>query len=188
MTDDYDDSKTGSSTYHIAKLTENNYCSWAQQLEWILDERELWEIVTGSETRPIRVPVTSLAAQAPIPSASLLTSTSVPTSDPDFDAKLEAYVKKPKKARSIIGSSVTAAIMTYIEGVKDPAEMWRILEERYNPKTQTTLLQMLRDFMTATMESNVKHGATLAEGAKVETSTRGLGGEDFGHRVQHDSP
>jgi hypothetical protein len=56
MTDDYNDLKTGSSTYHIAKLTENNYRSWAQQLEWILDERELWEIVTGLEKRPIRVP------------------------------------------------------------------------------------------------------------------------------------
>jgi uncharacterized protein YeeX (DUF496 family) len=33
--------------------------------------------------------------------------------------------------------------------------MWRILEERYNPKTQMTLLQTLREFMTATMESGV---------------------------------
>ena len=149
MTDDYNDSKTGSSTYNIVKLTENNYRSWAQQLEWILDERDLWEIVTGLETRPIRVPAT-LAAQAPIPSTS-----TVSTSDSEFEAKLDAYVKKSKKARSIIGSSVSAAVMTYIEGVKDPAEMWRILEERYNPKTQTTLLQTLREFMTATMESGV---------------------------------
>jgi hypothetical protein len=44
--------------------------------------------------------------------------------------------------------------MTYIEGVNDPMRMWQILEERYNPKTQTTLLQTLREFMT-TMESGV---------------------------------
>jgi hypothetical protein len=138
MTDDYNDSKTGSSTYHIAKLADGNYRSWAQQLEWILDERELWEIVTGSETRPVRVPDTSPAAQAPIPSPA--TSTTVLPSDPNFDAKLQAYVKKSKKARSIIGSSVSAAVMTYIEGVSDPSEMWQILEERYNPKTKTTLL------------------------------------------------
>ena len=31
--------------------------------------------------------------------------------------------------------------------------MWKILEERYNPKTQTTLIQMLREFMTAAMNS-----------------------------------
>jgi len=49
MTDD-NDSKMGSSTYYIAKLTESNYRSWAQRLVWILDERELWAIVTGSET------------------------------------------------------------------------------------------------------------------------------------------
>jgi hypothetical protein len=180
MTDDYNDSKTGSSTYNIAKLTENNYRSWAQQLEWILDERDLWEIVTGSETRPIRVPAT-LAAQAPIPSTS---TTTVSTSDSEFEATLDAYVKKSKKARSIIGSSVSAAVMTYIEGVNDPAEMWRILEERYNPKTQTTLLQTLREFMTATMES----GVNMEQGAKVETSSRGTGGEDLRYRVQHHPP
>src|SRR5579859_148495 len=106
MTDD-NDSKTGSSTYHIAKLTESNYRSWAQQLEWILDERELWEIVTGSERRPQPVPLSDTPGSS--------ASTTVPTRDPDFDAKLDAYVKKSKKARSIIRSSVSTAIMTYID-------------------------------------------------------------------------
>ena len=46
------DSKTSSSTYNIDKLTERNYRSWSQQLEWILDEKNLWEIVKGIETRP----------------------------------------------------------------------------------------------------------------------------------------
>jgi hypothetical protein len=118
MTDDYNDSKTGSSTPN----SPSNYRSWTQQLEWILNERELWEIVTRSETQPITVPA-NLPSQAPIPSTS---TTTVPTSDPDFDARLNAYVQKSETARSIIGSSVSAAVMTYIEGVNDPAEMWRI--------------------------------------------------------------
>jgi hypothetical protein len=33
--------------------------------------------------------------------------------------------------------------------------MWQILEQQYNPKTQTTLLQTIREFMTATMEYGV---------------------------------
>ena len=44
---------TGSSTYHIDKLTEMNYRSWVQQLHWILDERDLWELVEGKEKRPV---------------------------------------------------------------------------------------------------------------------------------------
>jgi hypothetical protein len=100
-------------------------------LEWILDKHELWEIVTGSETQPIRVPA-NLASQAPIPSIS---TTKVSPSDPDFDARLDTYIKKSKKARSIIGSSVSAAVMTYIEGVnvswrRGEVEIWRRLGDR----------------------------------------------------------
>ena len=47
-----DRATTGSSTYHIDKLTETNYRSWAQQLRWILDERDLLGIVEGTEQKP----------------------------------------------------------------------------------------------------------------------------------------
>ena len=47
---------TGSSTYHIDKLTETNYRSWAQQLQWILDKRDLWELVNGTELKPATIP------------------------------------------------------------------------------------------------------------------------------------
>ena len=43
---------TGSTIYHVDKLTEMNYRSWAQQLRWILDERELWDLVNGTEGKP----------------------------------------------------------------------------------------------------------------------------------------
>ena len=58
-----DDERTtsGSSTYHINKLTETNYRSWAQQIRWILDERELLEIVEGTEGKPEPPAATSTA-------------------------------------------------------------------------------------------------------------------------------
>ena len=53
MSDDIEH-KTGSDTYHVPKLTEENYRSWAwQQLRWILDEKELLDIVDGTEPKPI---------------------------------------------------------------------------------------------------------------------------------------
>lgn len=39
--------------------------------------------------------------------------------------------------------------MVYIEGMMDPAEMWKMLEEQYNPKFQVTLLRLVRKFMMA---------------------------------------
>src|SRR5205814_6212230 len=42
--------------------------------------------------------------------------------------------------------------MIYIEGIDDPAEMWKILQEKYSPKTQTTLLQTFREFIETKMD------------------------------------
>jgi acyl-ACP thioesterase len=38
--------------FYLAKLNRANYRSWAQQLKWILDERALWQLVNGEETKP----------------------------------------------------------------------------------------------------------------------------------------
>ena len=124
---------SGSSTYHINKLTEINYRSWAQQVKWILDERDLWELVIGVEPMPGTV--------------------SVVTSE-GYDQNLAAWNKKTKKARSIIGSSITASVMTYIEGLNNPAEIWKILAEKYDPKPQITLLQVVREFMMSKMNDS----------------------------------
>jgi len=36
----------------------------------------------------------------------------------------------------------------------DPAEMWTVLGERYNPHSQTILLQRIRKFMNVRMEED----------------------------------
>jgi hypothetical protein len=135
-----DDVKTGSSTYNIIKLNGTNYRSWAQQLEWILDEKDLWELVKGEETKPVVAIVEERS-----------TSGSRTAAD---DNKLVAWTKKSKKARAIIGSSVTADVMVHLEGLESPVEMWQTLADLYNPKTRTTLLQTVRQFMTVTMEDD----------------------------------
>jgi hypothetical protein len=134
-----DEGNTGSSTYNITKLNETNYRSWSQQLRWILDERDLWELVNGEEVRP------TVSTTQPQQSEQSSTATG------DIN-KLTAWTKKAKKARSIIGSSITASVMTYIEGIDNPVDMWTTLADIYNPKTQTTLLQTVREFMTVKME------------------------------------
>ena len=58
------ETRTGSSTYNIDKLTEANYRSWAQQLKRILDEKELLDIVEGRESKPT-APTASEVAEEP---------------------------------------------------------------------------------------------------------------------------
>ena len=57
----------------------------------------------------------------------------------DYEIKLDAWTKKVKKAQKMIISTIISSVMTYIEGTKDLAEMWKILKDRYKPKTRVTL-------------------------------------------------
>ena len=49
----------------------------------------------------------------------------------DYELKLEAWTKKAKKARKMIILMISPSVMTYVEGTKDHAEMWTILEGLY---------------------------------------------------------
>ncbi|TMC14556.1 MAG: DDE-type integrase/transposase/recombinase, partial [Chloroflexi bacterium] len=160
MSDDIEQ-KTGSDTYHVPKLTEENYRSWAQQLRWILDEKELLDIVDGTEPKPI-------PNRDPVEAAK-------PAVQAEFEKALSLWNRKMKKARSLIGASVSSSVMTYIEGMDDPAKMWEELENRYNPKSQATLLQVVREFMLAQKDDsiNMEHHLQRVQRLKRQVEEQG---------------
>src|SRR5271170_3473772 len=118
-------------SYSIEKLNESNYRSWSQVVESHLDDQDLWEVVQGKDKKPER-PSTS------IPQSSEQAATVAVAEMEDYETRLEAWTKKAKKARKMIISTISPSVMTYVEGTKDPAEMWTILEGRYKPKTRVT--------------------------------------------------
>src|SRR5438045_2746762 len=69
----------------------------------------------------------------------------------EYETAIAAWTKKAKKARKLIISTISPSVMTYVEGTRDPAEMWAILEGRYRPKTRVTLRQLQRQFNTIKM-------------------------------------
>src|SRR5271169_5018655 len=133
------------SSYSIEKLSESNYRSWSQVVESHLDDQDLWEVVKGIEKRPERpaIPTTSTETTDTAQQAAKTTA--------EYEQELEAWNKKVKRARKLIISTVSPSVMTYVEGTKDPAEMWKILEDRYRPKTMVTLRQLQRQFNTIKM-------------------------------------
>ena len=149
--DDFSNAKT---PHGIVKLNENNYQTWAKRMQWVLDEKDLWEIVSGAEKAPTVAASSSVIQEGleggedDIPPAPQV-STAV------FEVQLKAYIKKCKQARSLLGTTITDAVMTYIEAESDPAKMWSILEERYNPRSKVTLVQRIRELTTAKMDDAV---------------------------------
>src|SRR5947207_15691433 len=112
-----EDGKTTSLTYQIDKLNETNFRSWSRQLEAILDEKELLEIVEGMEKRPERTSPTSTSAATEETRAETIQTSA------EYEAELSLFIKKVKKARAIIISSIIASVMAYFEGMKDPTEI-----------------------------------------------------------------
>jgi len=131
-------------SYSIEKLNESNYRSWSQVVESHLDDQDLWEVVKGDEAKPVSPvdPPTSATAEARLQHT---------TAMEEYGTAMAAWTKKAKKARKLIISTISPSIMTYVEGTRDPAEMWAILEGRYRPKTRITLRQLQRQFNTIKM-------------------------------------
>src|SRR5208282_2619036 len=131
-------------SYSIEKLSESNYRFWSQVVESHLDDQDLWEVVKGDEAKPVRPvdPSTSETAETRQQHAAAMT---------EYETAMTAWTKKAKKTRKLIISTISPSVMTYVEGTRDPAEMWAILEGRYKPKTRVTLRQLQRQFNTMKM-------------------------------------
>ena len=137
-------------SYLIEKLNESNYRSWSQVAESHLDDQDLWEVVQGKERKPKRpsIPITSTAQTS---EQTVTAKAAMAAAMEDYESKLDIWTKKAKKARKMIISSISPSVMTYVEGTKDPAEMWKIVEERYKSKIRVTLCQLQHQFNTIKM-------------------------------------
>src|SRR5579859_5308100 len=135
-------------SYSIEKLNESNYRSWSQVIESHLDDQDLWEVVQGKDKKPERPTPTTTIPQSRDQAAAAATAME------DYEVEFETWTKKAKKAQKMIISTISPAVMTYVEGTKDPAEMWAILEGQYKPKTCVTLCQLQRQFNTMKMSDD----------------------------------
>jgi hypothetical protein len=160
-------------SYSIEKLNESNYRSWSQIIESHLDDQDLWGVVTGKETTPTPPSAATTEVQ---PSSSLTQQSPSVTTPRDYETQLELWSKKVKRARKIIISTISPSIMVYVEGRKDPAEMWKILEERYKPKTRVTLRQLQRQFNTIKLsddDGDMEKHLQKVEGLKRQIEEQG---------------
>src|SRR5579859_7221497 len=156
-------------SYSIEKLSESNYQSWSQVIESHLDNHDIWEVVQGKDKKPKRPRTPTLAAQTSDQTATAAAMEA-------YEAELEAWTKKAKKARKMIISTISPSVMTYVEGTKDPVEMWTILEGQYKPKTRITLRQLQGQFNTMKMsddDGNMEKHLQQVESLKRQIEEQG---------------
>ena len=103
-------------SYSIEKLNESNYQSWSQIIESHLDDQDLWDVVTGKEVMSMPLAITEHEP-------SQIQQPSTAATPEDHEAQLELWLRKVKRARKIIISTISPSIMVYVEGKKNSAEM-----------------------------------------------------------------
>ena len=73
----------------------------------------------------------------------------------EYQERLAVWLKKVKKMRSIIESTISTLIIIYIEGIDNSTEIWRILFERFNSITKTIFLQIIKEFIMIKMNETM---------------------------------
>ena len=121
-----------SSAMQIEKLTEKNYRSWATQVRAILRERKIFDVVDRTARAPVQ----------PVRTAE--TDTEFDTVTHTYEAAKSAWEGKAMRACTILLSTISGNLITYVEEEDDPARIWMILKDKFRPTTDITLAQSLK--------------------------------------------
>ena len=105
----------------------------------IFDDQDLWEVVKSDEAK-------SVSSMDSSTFETVETCQQHITMMIKYEMTIIMWTKKTKKTRKLIISTISLSIMIYVEGMKDSAEMWAILESRYKSKIHVTLHQLQRQF------------------------------------------
>jgi hypothetical protein len=101
------------------KLNESNYADWRYLMEALLVEKDLWDVVDGSETRP---------------------------AGSDNSKAVRAFVKKQQLARSKIILNIEKSQLPHTRHL-DPKEIWDSLEQVHRARGFATRLALRRWFL-----------------------------------------
>ena len=136
--------KSTSVTYNIPLLSSNNYASWSIQMKMILKERRVWRVVTGEETKPD-------STAAIYESASETTSLGQQT---PYERDLAAFEEKLDKANAVLFATISPSIIADVHGIENPSAVWKVLEQRYAPKTDMSRMTAWMNFINAKINDN----------------------------------
>ena len=118
-------SNEGEGVRVIDKFAGENFGLWKFKMEMILAEKDLWEIVEGTEAPP--------------------------AADAEANTK-KAYERRVKKAFSIIACNLVDRQLAHVRACKGPDEAWRVLCNIHETKSLSNVLFLRRKFFTSKMQ------------------------------------
>ncbi|GFR31159.1 retrovirus-related Pol polyprotein from transposon TNT 1-94 [Trichonephila clavata] len=113
--------------YSIPKLEGQNYVSWANDVKYLLMERQAWNIVDEIEIEP--------------------------KLDVSTDAEAAKEVKNFKAckqiAMSIIYLNIDSSHRRIVERIDDPVEAWKVLKTYYQPDSKAHHMEVYSSLMNS---------------------------------------
>jgi transposase InsO family protein len=113
-------------------------------MKMILRERRVWKVVIGEETKPDS---TSAIYESASETASLGQQT-------PYERDLTAFEEKLDRANAVLFATISPSIIADIQGIDDPSEVWKVLEQRYAPKTDMSKMTAWMNFINAKINDN----------------------------------
>lgn len=107
---------------------EENFGVWKFQIQTILDGMDVFEAVDGTLVKPEE-------------------------GVSNYEARLTNFMKKEKKARQILATTVHSSLVKHIMYCRSSKEMWDKLHEVFQQKSQMSRHMLLKNFFNYSKES-----------------------------------
>ncbi|GFQ87175.1 retrovirus-related Pol polyprotein from transposon TNT 1-94 [Trichonephila clavata] len=111
--------------YSIPKLEGQNYVSWANDVKYLLMERQVWNIVDEKEIEP-----------------KLDVST-----DAEAVKEVKNFKARKQIAMSIIYLNIDSSHRRIVERIDDPVEAWKVVKTYYQPDSKAHHMEVYSSLM-----------------------------------------
>jgi hypothetical protein len=135
-------------------LSQANYPAWKRSIKMQLTSESCWDLVIGLEDTP--------EPPEPVQGGGRLVQNDFHALEREYRKDLMSYHKRQGTAASIINSTLSSEVESYVKDTEDPAEMWDILQEKLTTANNRALQRTIkRDYNVAKMEAKETISAYL---------------------------
>ena len=113
---------------HIDKFDGTNFHLWKFKMQMVLEDKDLWGIVSGEEVEP--------------------------TGEGATEASAQKFRKRARKALATICLSISDSQLSLVRSANTAGEAWSKLENHYEVKSLANKLFLRKRYFTATMSEN----------------------------------
>ncbi|GFY08765.1 retrovirus-related Pol polyprotein from transposon TNT 1-94 [Trichonephila clavipes] len=111
--------------YSILKLESQNYISWANDVKYLLMERQVWSIVAEIEIE-LKLDVST---------------------DAEVAKEVKNFKARKQIVMSIIYLNIDSSHRRIVERIDDPVEAWKVLKMYYQPDSKAHHMEVYSSLM-----------------------------------------